>query len=95
VSNFLNNHSSETIFMRVRQEKRSVSDFEFKKTFFSYINRYPSLFWNDRQNKLGDIRGNLVVLYNVCGLDYSTDFDIQDNYDTSSIEGKWESFYSH
>lgn len=100
--NFLNNHPSETIFMRVKQEKSSVSDFEFKKTFFSYVNRYPSLFWNDRQNKnlkLGDIRGKVVVLYNVCGLDfgldYSTDFDIQDNYDTSSVDVKWESFYSH
>lgn len=100
--NFLNNHSSETIFMRVKQEKSSVSDFEFKKTFFSYVNRYPSLFWNDRQNKnpkLGDIRGKVVVLYNVWGLDfglnYSTDFDIQDNYDTNSVDVKWESFYSH
>lgn len=100
---FLNNHPTETIFMRIKQEKSSVSDAEFKKTFLSYVNRYPSLFWNDQQNKqpkLGDLRGRVVVLYNVSGLNFGLDyahglFDIQDNYETSSVDEKWQSFLTH
>ncbi|MFQ7233285.1 MAG: phosphatidylinositol-specific phospholipase C, partial [Enterococcus hulanensis] len=101
---FLVKHPRETIFMRVKQENTSESDETFKNTFLSYVNRYPNLFWdnngqNNQDPRLKDTRGKLVVLYDLNGLNfglaYNRGFEIQDRYDTSSANDKWESFLSH
>ncbi|MEY8500649.1 phosphatidylinositol-specific phospholipase C domain-containing protein, partial [Enterococcus avium] len=101
---FLSEHSRETIFMRVKQENSSESEIKFKDTFLNYVNKYPNLFWNNngqnRQDpKLKDIRGKIVVFYDLNGLNfglsYNGNFEIQDMYATSSADDKWQSFSNH
>ena len=104
VESFLEDHPSETIFMRIKQEYSEVGDREFNDVFESYVERYPSLFWdnggNSYQNpKLKNIRGKVVVLYNVAGLNFGLNYahglNIQDNYEPDSQDNKWEIVKNH
>lgn len=99
VISFLKDHPKETVFMRVKQEQSQVSDSTFNNTFLdSYANDsyWKNYLWDNRGNnkqnpKLEDIRGKIVVLYNVAGLNFGLAyangiFNIQDNYNDNYSE---------
>ncbi|KEH99981.1 hypothetical protein Z954_14960 [Clostridium botulinum C/D str. BKT2873] len=104
---FLHRNPSETILMRVKQEYSSVSNSEFNATFKSYVDRYKGWFWDNKGNNmqnptLDDIRGKIVVLYDVkelnFGLSYAYRLNIQDNYSVSTnwgLHNKWENVKNH
>lgn len=98
---FLKNHPGETIFMRIKQEHSEVSNHTFNQTLNQYMDRYPGYFF-DSQNRtntnptLAEMRGKIVILLNVggssTGLNYSNDFNIQDDYSLSTnwdLYDKW------
>ncbi|WP_291582430.1 phosphatidylinositol-specific phospholipase C [Clostridium sp. UBA6640] len=104
---FLRRNPSETILMRVKQEYSSVSDSEFNDTFKSYVNRYNDWFWDNNGNNmqnptLDEIRGKIVVLYDVGGLNFGLSYhrklNRQDDYHVSTnwdLYSKWESVRDH
>ena len=103
VEKFLQEHPYESIVMRVKQEHTSVDDFEMKRRFDDYYNKYNNLFWNKNSNNptLGEIRGKVVILADVASIDqglrYSW-FDIQDDYQVNTIWDlypKWEKVKEH
>ncbi|EMF0060778.1 phosphatidylinositol-specific phospholipase C domain-containing protein, partial [Enterococcus hirae] len=99
VIDFLNKHPKETVFMRVKQEQSHVDDKTFNNTFLNHYaldSAWKKYFWNNEGNnkqnpRLKDIRGKIVVLYNVAGLNFGLDyahgiFDIQDEYNADYSE---------
>lgn len=98
VIKFLTDNPSETVLMRVKQEYSEIGDAEFNRAFKQYVQKNPNWFWdNGGKNyqipKLKDIRGKIVVLYNVGGLNfglsYPHNFTIQDEYQPNSQDDKW------
>ena len=93
---YLKKHPKETIFMRIKQEYSSISDNEFKFIFDNCIKKFPqNFFWNNPNEKnptLGELRGKIVILYDVAGLNfglsYSHRLTIQDYYKTSDSTTK-------
>ncbi|KXY85247.1 phosphatidylinositol-specific phospholipase C domain-containing protein [Bacillus sp. FSL W7-1294] len=108
VASFLQNNPSETILMRIKQEKTKESDTTFSNTFQKYVDQYKSYFWDSNNQtsipKLGEVRGKIVVLYDIgdhkFGLPYSDPrlFCTQDNYSFSTNwhqYTKWEEVKTH
>lgn len=100
---FLRKNPTETIVMRVKQEKTSASDVEMKKLFDTYYSRYNDLFWKPQQSSnrnnptMGELRGKVLLLPDVWSLrDYGIDYrevDKQDNYEVPvnwDLYRKWE-----
>ena len=96
VIGFLNAHPRETVLMRIKQESSHVDDSTFNNAFLNHYandSYWKNYFWdnggdNEQNPKLGDIRGKIVVLYNVAGLNFGLDyahgiFDIQDDYNAN------------
>ena len=104
VTNFLKENPTESIFMRIKQERSNKSGQEFDLKLREYVNKYYKYFWQNSTHitnpKLGDIRGKIVILNDVAGsnigLKYNS-IDKQDNYylDTNwSLYSKWQSIKS-
>ncbi|MBK3496392.1 phosphatidylinositol-specific phospholipase C domain-containing protein [Viridibacillus sp. YIM B01967] len=101
VTNFLSQHPSETILMRIKQEKSAVSNQLFNETLRKYMDRYPEYFWDSQNGKitnpsLGEMRGKIVILRNVAGsnigIDYAHQFNIQDKFHLNTnwdLYDKW------
>ena len=73
VQNFLKQHPTETILMRIKQENSSVSDEEMWELFDKFDEQYENLFWNrslvDYDNPtLDEVRGKVVILSDIWGL---------------------------
>lgn len=100
---FLKKNPSEVIFMRIKQEHSSVLDTEFVNILNSYLEcePYSSYIYrgeNKQNPTLGEMRGKIVVIRNFLGssmgLDYTGQFDIQDNYHLNTnwdLYDKWGS----
>lgn len=101
VRDFLTQNPTETIFMRLKQENSSASDYEMEKLFNNYYGRYKDIFWvntNKTNNPtVGDFRGKLVLLSDVFslnkyGLSYR-DINKQDDYHLNTnwdLYAKWD-----
>lgn len=95
---FLIKHPGETVYMRLKQEKSSVSDAEFNKILQEkYVSNQPDLYYFNNTDgsdpSLGATKGKIVLMKNFngdtsgVGIDYvSSRTDIQD-YDASTL---WE-----
>ncbi|WP_050567957.1 phosphatidylinositol-specific phospholipase C [Vibrio azureus] len=107
VRDFLIEHPTETVLMRVRNEYRGDNNNErFDETFLRYVNRYRALFWagDNESPSLGEVRGKLVILQNFAslpehrtGLLYNS-FKIQDAWKIDSnwaLYSKWEKIKFH
>lgn len=97
MTNFLRNHPSETLLVRIQQEYSSVSDLDFTKIYDMYRNNYYSFIWNSNNiiPTLDQVRGKMVILnrwtpqgisYYV-GLSWDTfvnaldEYNLKDNWD--------------
>ncbi|MED3275521.1 phosphatidylinositol-specific phospholipase C [Bacillus thuringiensis] len=94
---FLKDHSTETILMRLKEETTPESgSLSFEEIFLKYKNVNASYFWDpnsvptsDRNNPtLGDTRGKIVILQNftstqLYGIDYEG-LNIQDKFEIGS-----------
>lgn len=94
---FLKDHPTETILMRLKEETTPESgSLSFEEIFLKYKNVNASYFWNpnsvptsDRNNPaLGDTRGKIVILQNftstqLYGIDYEG-LNIQDKFEIGS-----------
>lgn len=104
VTDFLSDHPTETVLMRIKPEGGSGT-MSFEEVFNTYVNDplYAGYFWNSGSSqlassstvRLGDVRGKIVVLANFAGEDFGIDYasaDIQDKYDLDTnwdLYGKW------
>ncbi|UXI70166.1 phosphatidylinositol-specific phospholipase C domain-containing protein [Tahibacter amnicola] len=99
VTDFLADHPSETVLMRIKPEGNESSTMSFEDVFDTYVDdsRYTNYFWRGTSTgvTLGDVRGKIVVLANFenapFGISYGS-INIQDNYqlDTNwDLYGKW------
>lgn len=89
MTEFLENHPSETILMRVKEEYKAKNiTRRFEDTFEWYKKKYESYIWKPTSQNptLNEVRGKIVILQNFTttpplkfGLDYVR-FDIQDNW---------------
>lgn len=88
VSNFLKEHPTETVVMRI-SKVGNVSSQTFNNKLEKYVKECPGLFYKgySYDPSLGSMRGKIRVLDNVAGdvigLNYSFS-DIQDNYNVST-----------
>ncbi|SFL56680.1 phosphatidylinositol-specific phospholipase C, partial [Lactococcus garvieae] len=91
VRRFLKQHPSETVLMRLKQEKSNLGDTELNNEFKKYFDKYKNLIWKNNNNTsnptLGEIRGKIVILRNFAGslnqnigLQYPGVMNIQDKY---------------
>ncbi len=104
VTDFLADHPTETVLMRVKPEGNDGS-MSFEDVVDTYANNplYSSYFWRNSSSelasssttRLGDVRGKIVVLANFVnerfGIDYAS-ASIQDNYSLTTnwdLYGKW------
>jgi len=105
---FLNNHPTETIIMRVKQEYSEASNDEFNKIFDVYRKEkgYKGDYFGDRMYtdyrvpNLGEVRGKIVIVENVYGLPGIRwgSLDKQDDYNVPTLfhmKDKWEKVRSH
>lgn len=92
VANFLKEQPSETVLMRLKQEKSTLGDVELNKEFKKYFDKYKDLIWQNKSNTsnptLGEVRGKVVILRNFdgslntdIGLQYPGTMNIQDKYE--------------
>ncbi|XP_038071981.1 1-phosphatidylinositol phosphodiesterase-like [Patiria miniata] len=104
---FLDAHSQEAVFMRVRAEYLPEHNTKlFPEAVQMLVDRYPSeKFWSGQEfPNMGDVRGKVVVLRDYLGpatfgLPY-TYLDIEDMYDVGTllpkdIDRKWGSVRRH
>ncbi|MBL8298904.1 MAG: phosphatidylinositol-specific phospholipase C domain-containing protein [Rhodanobacteraceae bacterium] len=104
VTDFLADHPTETVLMRLKPEGNDGS-MSFEDVLDTYVNDalYSSYFWKNSSSelasssttRLGDVRGKIVVLANFVnerfGIDYAS-ANIQDNYTLTTnwdLYGKW------
>lgn len=101
VQTYLQNHPSETILMRFKQEHSHVSDPEMWQLFTQYDERYPNLIWDrwkaaTENPQLADVRGKVVILADVFNLPKGIvykNLPKQDNYHLNTnwdLHHKWE-----
>lgn len=92
IRDFLQEHPSETVIMRLKQEKSTLGDDQLNQEFQKYFNRFDDIIWENNSNitnpTLGEIRGKVVILRNFdgslnekIGLQYPGNMDIQDQYE--------------
>ncbi len=92
VTNFLKNHPSETILMRVKEETDAESGSQsFETIFTNYWNKYSNYLVKPTSNnpKLGDVRGKIIILQNfdsnrTFGIPYGS-LNIQDEF--TAVDG--------
>lgn len=73
---FLKNHPSETVLVRVKQEEKAINSSQtFAQTLQNYIDEYPQLFLLNANiyTKLGNARGKAIILR-----DFSIHYDDQE-----------------
>jgi 1-phosphatidylinositol phosphodiesterase len=105
---FLTNHPTETILMRIKQEFSKDSNSGFIKIFDNYRQDTgpdgklfgDKMFVEDRILNLGEVRGKIVILSDVIGLQGIRwdQLDIQDHFGLLTafeIPGKWEKVKAH
>ncbi|WP_368556140.1 phosphatidylinositol-specific phospholipase C [Enterococcus faecalis] len=89
---FLKQNPSETVLMRLKQEKSNLEDNQLNIEFQKYFKRYDNLIWKNNNSTsnptLGEIRGKVVILRNFngslngnIGLQYPGNMNIQDKYE--------------
>lgn len=92
VLKFLQAYPSETVLMRLKQEKSDLGDDRLNQEFKKYFDRYNDIIWKNNSGTsnptLGEIRGKVVILRNFngslnenIGLKYPGNMDIQDQYE--------------
>jgi 1-phosphatidylinositol phosphodiesterase len=99
VTDFLADHPTETVLMRLKPEGNSGT-MSFEDVLDTYVNDalYSSYFWKNTSSelasqsttRLGDVRGKIVVLANFSGERFGIDYasaDIQDEYD---LDTNWD-----
>lgn len=104
---FLDEHPSETVLMRIKKEKPDLSlVFNFEENVNHHINLFSDTFWHTDSSSyipnLSEVRGKVVILKDysgsqVTGIKYSQ-FDIQDNFSMSTnwdLYDKWLSVKEH
>lgn len=88
---FLEEFSSETIIMRIKQENSSVSDKEFVNIFNThYADYHKYMYLNSSIPEISSVRGKIVILSNVLtlpGIPYSS-INVQDDYSDTSLSSK-------
>lgn len=93
---FLSDNSSETLFMRVRQEDSSVSNEEFKRIFYGYDT--SPFYLESRIPTVSEVRGKIILLADVGGLggiSYGgSDMSIQDDWEPAGWEDKYNKVWS-
>lgn len=110
VSDFLKQHPSEFVLMRVQKEHTEEGNSRsFEDTFSDYVNQYSDIIFNSRDNSyfpsVAEARGKVIFLdqiptsgkYPPFGIKYNN-FDAQDAYSVSNnwdLYGKWEKIKSH
>lgn len=94
---FLKNNPSETILIRIKQERSTLSDDAFIKVFDNVTSRYKNIIHQSRDIPLlGSVRGKIIIISNVQGLAGIPwgSMSIQDNYSATS-EYKLECITGH
>lgn len=99
VTDFLADHPTETVLMRLKPEGNSGT-MSFEDVLDTYVNDalYSSYFWKNSSSelasssktRLGDVRGKIVVLANFSGERFGIDYasaDIQDEY---TLDTNWD-----
>lgn len=103
--NFLAEHPSETVLMRVKEEYTPANNTRsFPETLDYYWARYQDYLWTPTSDnpELAEIRGKIVILQNFpsgkkYGINYNS-FQIQDAYNLSNnwdLYGKWAKIKEH
>lgn len=89
-NDFLKKNSSETILMRIKQERSTVSDAEFIKVFNNVASEYRNILHQSTAiPELKNVRGKIVIISNVHQMDGIAwgSMSIQDNYKET---GSWK-----
>ncbi|MDC4249089.1 phosphatidylinositol-specific phospholipase C [Enterococcus faecium] len=93
IENFLRNNPTETVFMRFSQENSSASDEKMKMLFIDYYRKYENMFYKGRERnpKVKDIRGKLVLFSNVWSLNpYGIDYRDLIKQDAYHLNTNWD-----
>ncbi|KAM4631283.1 1-phosphatidylinositol phosphodiesterase [Polymixia lowei] len=102
VADFLNQHPSETVLMRLKEEFSETYD--IYGAVVSYIHRYAhwDLLWHSRlMPTMGQARGKLIVLQDFSGPDLGMRYgslDIADDWKVPTllhVPEKWQSVHEH
>ncbi|XP_056154768.1 1-phosphatidylinositol phosphodiesterase [Lampris incognitus] len=102
VANFLSEHPSETVLMRLKEEFSET--FDIYGAVVSYIHRYAhwGLLWQSRLTPtMGEARGKLIILQDFPGPDLGMRYgslDIADDWKVPTllhVEEKWQSVHEH
>lgn len=97
---FLFAHPTETIFMRIKQEESNASNAQFMKIFnekYGGCHKYMHFSKNGIIDKLGDVRGKVVIIANVAtmpGIQWN-DIEKQDNDSIHDDKEKWNLIRNH
>lgn len=107
VQNYLKNHPTETVLMRIKQEHTRASDAEMFTLFEKYHKKYASLFWDPMTSSNGynptlkEIRGKIVLLPDVLSIEHGINYRsvvVQDEYRLKTnwdLYKKWEAIKRH
>ncbi|XP_047461166.1 1-phosphatidylinositol phosphodiesterase [Mugil cephalus] len=102
VAEFLHEHPSETVLMRLKEEFSETND--IYGAVVNYIHSYAhwDLLWHSRLvPTMGEARGKLIILQDFSGPDLGMRYgslDIADRWKVPSllyVEEKWQSVYDH
>ena len=103
---FLEEHPSETVLMRIKKEQPDLSTLSFADNVNNHINLFSDTFWHTDSSSyipsLSEVRGKVVILQNYSGSQVTGvrywQFDIQDEFSMSTnwdLYDKWLSVKSH
>lgn len=93
IKDFLRNNPTEAVLMRFSQEESSASDYDMKKLFDKYYNKYNDIFYKggSQNPTVGEIRGKLVLISNVLSLNrYGINYRNIDKQDIYNLNTNWD-----
>lgn len=93
---FLQNHPTETVFMRFQQENSSANDTQMANLFRQYHNKYKQIFWNPYESEnssnpqMKELRGKIVLISDVLSITDGLNYRLINKQDAYDIPNNWE-----